>query len=77
MGIVVPIIFNLDAASFLAVMNQDSRSKMFLQPILQIFDGGGGRGVCGGLAPATGARSAELPSDQTLRPLTGSSATVR
>src|SRR4051794_7944285 len=32
--IVVPIIFNLNPAAFLAVMNQDSRPEMFLQSVL-------------------------------------------
>src|SRR3954471_9008455 len=36
--IVVPIIFNLDAAAFVAVMDQHPGSQMFLQSVLQIFD---------------------------------------
>ena len=50
--IVVAIIFNFDPAPLLAVMHQHTGAEMFLQPVLQILDCGGGGCVCGRLAPA-------------------------
>src|SRR5437763_17077053 len=62
--IVVAIVFNLDPAAFLAVMNQHPGAEMFLQSVLQIVDG---RGCRGRLAAAARARAAELSRDEPLR----------
>src|SRR3954470_6617446 len=48
--VVIPIILNLDPASFISVMKRHPRPQMLLQSILQIFDGGRRRRICRSLA---------------------------
>ena len=61
--IVIAIIFNLDPAAFLAVMNQHPGAEMFLQSVLQIVDRRGGGD--GRPAPSW-AGAAELSRDEPL-----------
>ena len=54
--IVVAVIFDLDPAALLVVMQNDVRAEILLEPVLQI-DHGGRTLCCGRTAPATRVRT--------------------
>ena len=65
--IVVAVIFDLNPAAFLVVMQNDVRAEILLKPVLQI-DHGGRTLCCGRTAPATtSSHTSHLPRDQSLR----------
>ena len=62
--VIVPVIFDLDAPSFLAVVKRDPGAEMFLQSILQIINRGGGDRRRARLPSPPGPRRAELARDE-------------